>query len=307
MDQLHEAALEPIRCGRRDRCPACRRHELCPLDTWPDTVAAAALGDAERYARGFFETTGKEAGTGAYTSWCAKGAQIVADTAVALCIDHWRRIGQPTRAEQVAQLAWNAGCRHPDVVDADAGQIAAAGSITDLRTALAACKLALRARRGSSHDAWNRLQARSHQLAGQLERLRIRPSGRFDADGNPIPLRRHHPTTPHRSRPRRFQRSERSRRRPRTWELHDDAAQNREIGDGPVPGLGVRTPLQIQQSRGHPRPAPMGQDRSSPCRAAGNLGGPRRELDSCSVPGRTRRTEPPSCKEKTHERDASGE
>lgn len=193
-------------CGPRDRCPACRRHEPCPLDRWPDTVAAAALGDPDRYARGFFETTGKEAGTGAYTNWCAKGAQAIADPAVIICIDHWRRIGQATRAEQVAQLAYDAGCRHPDVVDAYAGQVAAAGSVTDLRTALAACKFALRARRGSTHDAWNRLQARSHQLAGQLERLRTRPSGRLDANGNPIPLRRHHPTNPRRVRPRRFQR-----------------------------------------------------------------------------------------------------
>jgi len=199
--------LEPLRCGSRDRCPACRRHEPCPLDTWPDTVAAAALGDPERYARGFFETTGKEAGTGAYTNWCDKGAQVIADTAVALCIDHWRRIGQATRAEQVAQLAWNAGCRHPDIVDAYAGQIAAAGSVTDLRTALAACKFALRTRQGSTHDGWARLQARSHQLAGQLERQRIRPSGRVDPDGNPIPLRRHHPTAPRRFRPPRFRRN----------------------------------------------------------------------------------------------------
>lgn len=198
--------LEHLRCGSRDRCPACRRHEPCPLDTWPDTVAAAALGDPDRYARGFFETTGKEAGTGAYTTWCDKGAGIIADTAVAICIDHWRAIGQATRAVQVAQLAWGAGCRHPDVVDAYAGQVAAAGARTDLRAALAAAKRTLRARRGSTHEAWNRLQARSHQLAGQLERLRVRPSGRVDVDGNPIPLRRHHPATPRRSRPRRFAR-----------------------------------------------------------------------------------------------------
>jgi hypothetical protein len=155
---------------------------------------------------GFFETTGKEAGTGAYTSWCANGARTIADTAVAICIDHWRAIGQATRAEQVAQLAWNAGCRHPDVVDAYAGHVAAAGTRTDLRTALAACKLALRARHDSTHEAWNRLQARSRQLAGQLERLRVRPSGQVDADGNPIPRRRHHPATPRRSRSRRFAR-----------------------------------------------------------------------------------------------------
>jgi hypothetical protein len=40
---------------------------------WPETIAAIALGDPARYADGFFETTGREAGTGAYTSWLAKG------------------------------------------------------------------------------------------------------------------------------------------------------------------------------------------------------------------------------------------
>lgn len=34
------------------------------------------------------------------------------------------------------------------------------------------------------------------------------PSGRFDEDGNPIPLRRHHPETPKRTRPTRFVRED---------------------------------------------------------------------------------------------------
>ncbi|MFF5213617.1 hypothetical protein ACFY2X_47225, partial [Streptosporangium sp. NPDC000396] len=34
--------------------------------------------------------------------------------------------------------------------------------------------------------------------------LRLRPSGKFDEDGNPIPARRHHPTKPRRTRPMRF-------------------------------------------------------------------------------------------------------
>ena len=195
------------RCGTRDRCPACRRLEPCPLDTWPDTVAAAALGDPERYARGFFETTGKEAGTGAYTQWCAKGVTGVADAAVLIALNHWRDIGQVTRSEQVAELAWNAGCRNPDVVDVYAGQLAAAGGVADLRAALAATKRTLRQRHGSTHEAWNRLQARSHQLDGQLARLHRRPSGRFNADGNSIPIRRHHPDTPRRTRPQRFRRT----------------------------------------------------------------------------------------------------
>lgn len=194
------------RCGAADRCPACRRRAPCPLDTWPDTVAAAALGDPTRYAAGFFETKGREAGAGAHMQWRKKGATQVADAAVWLCLAHWRAVGHPDRAGQVAQLAWGDGCRQPEVVDAYAGQLAAAGGVADLRAALLAAKLTLRARNGSTHDGWARLQARTHQLAGQLQRLKVRPSGLFDGDGEVIPVRRHHPEQPHRSRPARFKR-----------------------------------------------------------------------------------------------------
>jgi len=37
-----------------------------------------------------------------------------------------------------------------------------------------------------------RLQARCHQFALQLERVKVCPSGDFDAHGNPVP----HPQTP---------------------------------------------------------------------------------------------------------------
>lgn len=194
-------------CPRSDRCPACRRGEPCPLDVWPATVGAAALGDPERYARGFFETTGREAGTGAYTKWCANGLEPVADEGLVTCARYWRSIGQATRATQLYQLAWVAGCRHPDVADAYAGQLAAAGRIPDLRSAIAVAKTAARRRHGSTHEGWARLQARTHQLEGQLQRCQVRPSGRFDEDGNPIPLRRHHPEAPRRTRQPRFARA----------------------------------------------------------------------------------------------------
>lgn len=47
--------------------------EQCALDIWFDTAAVVALGDPDRYARGFFETTGREAGTGVYTTWIDTG------------------------------------------------------------------------------------------------------------------------------------------------------------------------------------------------------------------------------------------
>lgn len=99
-------------------------------------------------------------------------------------------------AGQLIRAAWSSGCRHPDVTDAHAGQLAAAGRTTDLRAALAACKVALRTQNGSTHDGWTRLHGRTQQLAGRLESRRVRPSGQFDEDGKPIPVRRHHPQNP---------------------------------------------------------------------------------------------------------------
>jgi DNA polymerase III epsilon subunit-like protein len=193
------------RCDLKDPCPACRRREPCPLDMWCDTVAHVALGDLGRYARGFFETTGREAGTGAYTTWLADAVEPrIADAGVWACVEHWRSVGQDVRAQQLVELAWTAGCRHPDVADAYAGQIAAAGRLADLSDGITICDTALATRNESTHEGWRRLNSRRSQLAGRADRLRLRPSGHVDEDGNPIPLRRHHPTTTRRTRKPRF-------------------------------------------------------------------------------------------------------
>ena len=200
------ALLAPLsRCRDDDRCQCCHRGEPCALDTWFDTIARLALGDTGQYARGFFEPTGREAGTGAYTNWTRTGTDPrIADAAVWLCVEHWRAVGQSVRAEQITQLAWNAGCRHPDVADAYTGQLAAAGRLPDLTAAALVCDQALVVRAGSTHEGWTRLSARQNQLGGRQQRLTFRPSGKLDEDGNPIPLRRHHPDAPRRTRPTRF-------------------------------------------------------------------------------------------------------
>ncbi len=198
--------LEPLgRCDKNDPCPACRRYDPCPLDEWPDTIARIALGDPATYAKGFFEMTGREAGTGAYTSWNRRSIDLrVGDAAVWLCVQYWNDIGQAARAEQVVHLAWDAGCRHPDVADAYAGQLAAAGRLADLTAGIDICDIALSVRHDSTHEGWVRLQSRRNQLAGRAQRLQLRPSGQFDEDGNPIPLRRHHPDAPRRKPTARF-------------------------------------------------------------------------------------------------------
>ncbi len=200
------SALEALgRCGDDDRCPACRHSEPCPLDVWTDAAAEVALGDPDRYARGFFEMTGKEAGTGAYTTWLDRGIdRRVCDEALWVCVEHWRAVEMFKRAEQVIELGWHAGSRHPDIADAYAGQLAAGGRLANLDRALEICDEALETAGGSTHPGFGRLRSRRNQLAGRRQRLLVRPSGEVDADGNPIPARRHHPAKPRRTRPPRF-------------------------------------------------------------------------------------------------------
>lgn len=191
-----------------DLCPACRRGEPCALDTWHDTVAELALGDPALAAQQFLRTNGKAAGTGVHNTWTASGVDHrIVDAALLLCVRHWHTSGHPARADQTAQLAWKAGCRHPDVTDRYAGRLAAPGTTSDLDAAIAVCDEALRSRSDSTHEGWRRLLSRRAQLAGRRQRAIIRYSSDLDADGNPIPLRRHHPTRPRRTRPGRFQRS----------------------------------------------------------------------------------------------------
>jgi DNA polymerase III epsilon subunit-like protein len=204
----HGTALTALgRCGPGDACPSCRDHRPCPSDLWPDAIADIALGKRESNAKGFLRPNGVNAGTGVYTTWVTSGVDArVADAAVWLCIEHWRAVGQPVRADQVIHLAWDAGCRHPDIADAHAGAVAARGSRTDFAAATKVCDASLKTRHGSTHEAWVRLLSRRNQLAGRRDRLTVRPSGRFDANGRPIPARVHHPTEPHRTRGQRFAR-----------------------------------------------------------------------------------------------------
>jgi hypothetical protein len=53
-------------------------------------------------------------------------------------------------------------------------------------------------------EGWTKLAAKRGQLLGRFTRLRLRPSGQLDDDGNPVPVRRHHPGEPRRTRARRF-------------------------------------------------------------------------------------------------------
>jgi hypothetical protein len=64
----------------------------------------------------------------------------------------------------------------------------------DLQEAAAAvCAAVLPLRASSTDEAWRLLEIRSTPIDGQIGRQRVGFSDQVDVDGNPAPLRRHHP------------------------------------------------------------------------------------------------------------------
>lgn len=202
----HGPGLDALDRCNDDRCPSCEARQPCPLDTWRQPLAPLAVGDLDKRARSFLKPNGKEAGTGAYTTWLRRGLDhLLADEALAVVVQHWRDTGQHGWADTVAQYGWDAGCRHPDIAEAVAVVHAAPGRETDLRAAVTLIDAALSTAGGSTAPGWTRLEARRAHLAGLLRRATSgRPTGEFDADGNPIYAAPHHPTTPRRTRTPRF-------------------------------------------------------------------------------------------------------
>jgi len=174
------------------------------IGLWPDYLAVATLGDPDKAALGFLRPTGKDAGTGVFTTLHRTGNQRVADAAVWLVVEYWRTTGQAMRSGDIARLGWHADSRDPPIADAYAGKLGAGGREVDLQAALDVCATALLTAGDRSHDGWSQLRSRRNQPAGRLARLTVPLSGTYDADGNPIPSRRHHPITPKRTRPTRF-------------------------------------------------------------------------------------------------------
>lgn len=193
-------------CPDDDRCPACRERRPCPLDTWHQPVAAAALGrlDGGQSARSFLHTSGVDTGRGVFTTWRDKKMSVLADHAAWLVHQHWMTTGQPNRAELVGRYAWAAGGRDPRLVAAHARRVATAASTERLTEARNICDEALLHRGDSTDDGWTELREVRNRIAGQLARRQFRPSGKADRNGNPIPVRRHHPGHPERTRPGRF-------------------------------------------------------------------------------------------------------
>jgi DNA polymerase III epsilon subunit-like protein len=86
-----------------DRCPSCEARQPCPLDTWREALAPLAVGDLDKRARSFLRPNGKQAGTGAFTTWLTRGQDHqLADAALALVVEHWRATDQAGWADTVA-------------------------------------------------------------------------------------------------------------------------------------------------------------------------------------------------------------
>jgi DNA polymerase III epsilon subunit-like protein len=212
----HDAWLPRLRhlgrCDRQDRdatpCPSCRRGEPCPLDLWHRYLAPAALGSPDSGVKGvvksFLHVNGTNTGSGVFTTWLKADRRLLAEATAWVVHERHRAGGQEVSAQSFAHLVWKAGCREPRLTAAYANLLAAPGDETALRRAADACDEALLSRQGSTFDGWTELGAKRAQLLGRLERRRLRPSGELDEDGNPVPVRRHHPEEPRRARPRRF-------------------------------------------------------------------------------------------------------
>lgn len=124
----------------------------------------------------------------------------LADAALRLVHRHWLATGYGDIADQLADNSWSVGSRDPEIAEAHATALAAGGREQDLQDAAAICGAVLSLRTGSTDEAWSLLEIRAAQIAGQIERRRVRYSDQVDEDGNLIPLRRHHPANPRRVR-----------------------------------------------------------------------------------------------------------
>lgn len=204
-----EPRLAPLgRCPRTSKavaCPECRSYRPCPLDSWYDHLAIAARGKVTDQSRkSFLHVTGANQGRGVFTTWLNADRTRLAEATAWRVFEEHRAAGQEATAQTFARYAHLAGGRQPRLVAAYATLLASPGSEAALERAIKTCDEGLTHAHGDTSDGWPELRAKRGQLAGRLTRLRGRLSTELDEDGNPIPVRRHHPDDPRRVRGRRF-------------------------------------------------------------------------------------------------------
>ncbi|MGQ2913092.1 hypothetical protein [Aeromicrobium sp.] len=186
-------------------CPDCRAYRPCPLDAWYDHLAVAARGKATAGSRRtFLRIIGEDIGRGVFTTWAREGRMRLAEATAWRVYEEYRDAGQDTSAQNLARYVHVADGRQPRLVAAYATILARTGGEETLERAIKVCDEALGRWAQNTADGWPELRAKRGQLVGRLTRLRGRLSSELDEDGNPIPVRRHHPADPRRVRGRRF-------------------------------------------------------------------------------------------------------
>lgn len=198
------------RCGSSGRdaivCPDCRAGRPCPLDTWYQHLAVAARLPVTAQSRtSFLHTQGADVGKGVFTTWLKVGRPLLAEATARIVYDEHRATGHEETAAMFARYAWLAGGRDPRLAAAYATLLATPGDLVALQRAIDTCSEASGSRSGSTDDAWAELGAKRAQLQGRAARLHDRHTGDLDADGNPVPVRRHVSTHRRRTRAPRFQ------------------------------------------------------------------------------------------------------
>lgn len=201
-DQVEPLLGAHARCVHPVLCPACLIGEPCPLDVWRLCLAPLLLSGAKLVARaeGYLHTTGGRT-SGGFSSLRASGHLALADAGLRLVWRDLKQARQHDVADATARIAIRLGSLDPEIAEAYAIALSAAGRKPDLDAGLALCDRVLATGDKASTDpAWLGLKVRRSQIRGRLRRL----EGRTDGAGNPI--RRHHPANPRRVRTPRFMR-----------------------------------------------------------------------------------------------------
>ena len=233
LTRWHKVLSPANPCDDNGLCPGCAKDAECGRDTWWRPLVPAL--------RGQLPSTKAPPTTGSGRPATAKAEQARAGYRTALAsVDRWfrpdrtnqvgvlvtgARIHQPSanyavwtivewhlaagrinEADRLAARAVTHGFYDPRTVNHHLTHLTAARRAGDIKTALHICHTALATRDDSTDVGWLLISAREAHLAGIQERLNVTYTGQVDADGNPIPKRRHQPENPTRTWPLRFAR-----------------------------------------------------------------------------------------------------
>lgn len=202
-DQHADALAAAARCGTRpdQRCPWCRRGDPCPLDVWPELLAAIHLGvpDGALVPKRTCTTFLSSNGTGHFYDWMAAGRRRLAGHAAWLVVHAWDVWGNTHLADTLAGAALDAGALDGNLAARRALAVAEPDTEAGIAAALAALAQDSKALGPSTSDGALAVQARQRQLSSRLSEVRMSVTGTTGTGD-----RLHHPMRPRRMRRNRF-------------------------------------------------------------------------------------------------------